>query len=1632
MTTPKIEKDEQGRWTLTGVQNRTVDPTMMDYRELRAAANLLPGDTGARARAVLQKNPLASGGILSGLVENGAMPDNKLAQTLIDIDQQTKAKRELDAFQERQKRENEKFKKTLRGKIWRFVKAGTRLAFLPGQTVLEGLNSAARDVANAGEQFLGDVQGAIKGELDWLTFDSKIPGKTREELGYGKAPSPLDPVTSGFDNDDEITAIQIAKDLFAGRQPNLGEGFFVNEEEGAGFRARQAAIKSRGLEVKLGNRTYVRPYSIVDPVTNLITGGNADTGYGTLITALGEVFVAWKADPLIRAGNKMREIRDLQRQMQTSSGQTAARKAVDLANAEAEYAALIKKREDLFAAYKLSPASTADEALKAFDDALQEEMALAGKLDTMADEGYDAGAIANYLSSSKGEAVIDWLADADEYSILMLGKEGTRKTGFTVAQAKALGAAKTRDEVLQALAPYIANGTVLANVLETGTRTGQLLSRLVAGAENIIPNVVKGNASRVLRQMPLVSNIASAYNKVYGAVAKPVDYVRRAYNTVVPGQTMVHYADTDLLVNTIRDYGRIARVSEPTLKNIIVKLINSEDLQTGSFTAVKDLMKEIVRVNSAKKYVDEAELKKVVKVFESAKQDMSKYWTERHAAGAKLEYYFSNGQVKTLTGPHLESELLNSMFYFPDVRELFDIISFTNKFKGMGKVREASDFIVGNIWKKIVLVRPAYIIRNIMEEQIRVFGTGHVSFFNSPVTALAMWLGRDESSVAWRRLLAKLDPFRNTVMDDVSFKLGSANDEFTAEVAAHGNIEPFLTFMQDNTISAIDRDVVRIKDVLGYNDVRYGHERFWEAIANEIRMLRNTAAARTAIINQGTPERAIEFLLRGEGRESWKKFANSKDKEVRDFLLTDEGLMQYLYTGVDKNGRSISLMARIEEVAGNGGPGSQGIKNLIANGEFNTALGSLRMPTVADSAENSIKNSREIAKNRKSLDDINQEFAKELQFYFDGQGSWDNILFKLPVKMTVRQWNSPADIIDSFFNIAVKFEKQTTMGPEWRQKYWDAIYELAPALDEAAVSSLAKVAEKSLSPLVNWTGRPIGREHKVWQAFKSTTGKGTITKEEAHAYASQVASKHVANLFYDASKRRLLYHQLRLILPFGQAWDDTIQAWGRIALDNPDQVYKIGKSLEWLTSPESGALYQLTDARDIYDPNQGFFFNDSQTGQRKLFIPFLGTGLNILSNFAPGGAVPGMGGPFALSATPQSFNFAFASGSVIPGVGPGLTFPVAILDKLGVNPINLLPFGMRDQVNKVLFPFGMPNTEEGAIESLLLSGNWRRIFGGLAGVEASYASSFAPVMSYLITSGDYSLDDPEDQAKLINDTTYFSRWFTIFRGFFGLVSAAPPQLEKLAKDDNGNTILATALYDDFKKFEVESGGNYNKAYGDFIDLYGPQALFSIIGASSGGPTNAFTYEMLQKDPSVLDVYPDVYGFFYPGGGWSQELYNWQRRTGARERMGADEILSRVTSIRYYAALDRMMTRAMQEGWDASRFDEAKANLKDSYVMRGLKQEGDFYKSARQMQQLRQATQDDRFKDSDAVDGLRRYLYFRDKALEAAGKKLTGTLASKGTIAQREWLAERALEIIQDHPEFYKMYYSFFRKELDVE
>ena len=930
----------------------------------------------------------------------------------------------------------------------------------------------------------------------------------------------------------------------------------------------------------------------------------------------------------------------------------------------------------------------------------------------------------------------------------------------------------------------------------------------------------------------------------------------------------------------------------------------------------------------------------------------------------------------------------------------------------------------------MVLVRPAYILRNIAEEQIRVLGTGHISFFNNPVTAMAMWLGNETSSNPMRRLLAAFDPYKDTVMGP-GMKLGSAVDEFGTEVLAHNAKESYIAFMASKSVTSFDRDVKSVMKFAGFMPVKYRHPRWFEGLANEIRILSNSISgrvvARTAL---GKEQAGVDYVLRGAGKKEWEEFANGQPKDVREWLLTDEGAMNYLFTGKNAKGQLTSVRARVDEAAGMDGEAAQAIKNLIAFGKIQSESFNIIVPKGLQSAENSIRNAEEIAKGKKALADANQEFASVLKNAFDGKGSWENLAMNVPVAKFAKKGKEEEGrinrFIESFFDKAISLEKSSTMGPEWRQKYWDTVLDIAGSLDAAAVAQLKVVAEKSLTPLKSWKGQPIGKQHQVWKAFEQTKEGGNVTAQMAHEYASTVASRHVAELFYDASKKRLLFHQFRLILPFGQAWQNTINAWGNIALNNPMQLYKINKGLQWLTKPESSAMYQLTDARDYYDPNQGFFYTDPLDGQRKFFVPFLATGMNFMTNLVFGRAA--VSGPYAAAATPQSFNFAFASGSIIPGVGPGLTIPLSALDKAGVQPLQLLTPTLRDMAYKFIFPFGSPDFETGFIEGLL-PGNWRRILAPVS-PEEGYAAAFAPTMNYLASGGGYDLDDMEDQAKLIKDADFFAKFFTLFRGIIGLVSPFPINPTGLTTLEDGNTLLTTALYNDFKQLEAASGGDRAKAYRDFFDLYGPNYAFAIIATSTGAPTNLYTYELVKENPEVVDIYPDVYGYAYPGGGYSTELYRWQRRMGNKERFSTEELMQRATMLRYNAAKDTLLARSVGENWESDQFDESSRNLTESFVGAGLKYDADPYRNKRIKEQLKRMALDESFDDSDAVQGLRDYLYLREQAVEASGNK-SDSLANKASLPQRQWLAERAKEIIARHPDFMNMYYAFFKRELEA-
>lgn len=1597
MSLPSIKKNADGTWTITGVEEKYKTQSQADYEELIKAAQLINTPAGDSARYLLQNNPGISGGVLAALSKNGAVPNNSLTQNLIEIDRLTKAQREKDAFEEARRIANEKFSRSWNGKIWNFIKGGTRNIGIVAETPFELLGAGLRKSAAA-------ISAVLQGDFSGEKTGFKTGDEARRELLY------------------QTKIGQVGKALKQNKDIDFGQGFFASEETGLGFAARQEKQKLYKVTVKLDNgRTYERPYSFADPIIELIPGIEPDTGTGSIISAIGDLAMFIRLDPGL-AYVKVKAARDAAAKSQRVS--KGMKEAAELASLDAKLTTLVNETQDALKAWEESAQGFGKlNKKKTFQDAFDSQLKVADEYDRLV---ANPDAIASFLSGKNGAPMINALADMDFDQIWSIGKSKGRQGGFNVDQARDLAEATTREEVLGVLARYINGGEVAADLLETGTKVGNALrgivnSRIIPGKAVAIANAVKGTGARWVAKTPQVEKVLNRFSDLN--------------DKIVETGRLVHASDKDALVSAIYNYGAATKLDKAVIDDLVKTVVYADSASTVGYTATGKLFDAIFKTNAARLGVDVKELKEATRLFEGGRSEMASYWAERHAAGAKLDYVFANGKKITLTGPHLDSEYLNSMVYLPPVQDILDVVGISKRFgKQLKGVREAGEFLTNNVWKRMVLIRPAYIVRNIAEEQIRVLGTGHVSFFNNPLTAMAMWLGRTESSSAWRRVLGTFDTYRNTIAGP-GFKMGKAIDELSAEVLAHDAADSYIGFMAGHGVTGMDYgDVTTTLRLNGYSAVDYGHSRWWEGLASEVRILSNSQISRrVASTMKGREQETVNYFLRGEGKADYLEFAKMRNVEVRDWLLTEEGAMAFLFNGKDDAGRLVSVAARIEEAAGKGGEAAYLIKNMIAYGKTQIGDNLLIVPRGVQAAENSIKNAAAVAKGKKQLADTNKEFAQVLETAFKDKGDWSGIRMNVPVsefrRTTQGLKGSVNRLTNWFFDVAVKLEKTTTMGPEWRQKYWDAINDVAGALDADAIAKLRVTAKDSLTPLQSWKGEAIGSKHPVWRALENTGEGGNLTVDMAHKYASHVATKHVQDLFYNASRKRLLFHQLRLVAPFGQAWENTIEAWGRIALNNPMQVYKVSKGLQWLTRPESSALYQLTDAKDFYDPNQGFFYTDPLDGQRKLFVPFVANGINFMSTFLPGGTPLSTSGPTAFSATPQSLNFAFATGSIIPGVGPGITLPLSYLDSSGVNIFSVVPKPLREFLFNLVFPFGEADLRQGAIEGVLPN-NWRRMLAPFQGIiDAGYAGSYGPVLNYLASGGTYNLDDPADQAKLLTDTDRFAKWFTFWRGFVGLSSAFPLQANAITTLDDSNTVLNATLFADFKELEIAAGGDRNKAYKDFMDLYGADKIFSIISVSTGGPTNLYTYEMIKDDPEVVDLYPDTYGYVYPGGGYSTGLYRWLRKQGTKKSLPKEDLLNRALQIRYFAAKDTLLARSTAEGWSSDQFDEASRNLRKYFAGANIELKFDFYRDKRIKEQLNKIALDDRFNDSDAVQGLRDYLYLREQALEAAGSD-TDNLATKGAYAQRAWLAGEAKKIIERNPEFQNMFYAFFKRELE--
>lgn len=1652
---PNVKVDANGFPIVAGVKERTMTQDQADYTDIKKSLEQATGIDGYNARKAFADNPGASPGLITSLVGSGASADNGIIKILAQIDAQTKAKRAEDARVASAKISTDRFNNTLTGKAWRLLKDTSRKAAVLGNTIVEGLSAGVRSLPQAIQGTKVGLQGVAESAASWGTPQVQAPSK---DLQNKIDMLPKDPAG---DLRNQFIIGQISKDW---SNINLGDGFFPSEEIGAGFAARQAQMKYYKQAFVVDGKTYYRPYSFMDPISTVLTVGHPESSAARVINALGEIGVSVYLDPTLAYAKLKNAQRAAQLLADTSKGIKAAKAAEQVSVISAQLEEAHRNIEASFNAMKIAKAEGAmglEAESKVYRDAWT-------KFNQTTDEfnniniNYDD--IATFLSGAGGKHIIDALVNSTDFMQIQKLAKGK----FTVDEAIALAKATTREEVLAAIAPYIANGTIEARALETGTRVSRALrtasssldnsavGRAVADAFGTViskgdiiagTQFIKGAVARAATRSDFsqkIVNIAHALDSSRPSQALKNLGRKRAAFLPERGGVFIHSENKDKLIEAVNNVGRYMNLPKATLDKLITDIAYSKTTTESGFQATAKLFDAIFEHNAGKFTGEQLnEFRKVTRVFEANRNEMSKYWAQQHATGADINFGMVNGEKITLHSSHLDSELLHSFVYIPDAKEIADFLKQAKRFGTARLNASEAASSLNNLWKKSVMVRPAYIARNIIEEQIRVFGVGHISFLNRPGAAIAMWLGRD-GGPKWKSFLNRYDEIKNDV-HNTSFKMSSSAEEFAAEQLAGDLINPYVSFMSDSSVgSSGDAVINKLVRSLGYTSETFGHPLWWQGYASQMRILHNSDFVRRVIATKpGEELETVRYFLNGEGRKTLDKFINLKDDAFKEFAKTEDGLMKYLFTGTNELGQHTSVLARVEEMAGRGSMAPV-IKQLILKGTVKVGDTTVIIPNGKTIAEHNLKLSENVTKGIKKSKikkDINKEFSKVLEDTFAHGGDWTDVQMTLPTRTSEISKGISGKLGDignkliakPFFDKAVEFEKTTTMGPEWRQTYWDKIAEISHALDIDAVTALEKQIPQSLGTLRDAVTRKIiGTNHKAWKNLEKADGSGPLTLDDAHQFATNAANKKVEQLFYNAQKRNLLFHQLRLIVPFAQAWEDTMKAWGKIALNNPEQVYKTTKVLDWLSSSGSSALYEMTDAQSYYDPNQGIFFKDPVTGERKFFVPFASTALNVLQGLVPGASDMRLTGPYQFSAQPQSFNFALGGGSIVPGMGFGVTWSLSALSAMNKNPLKILPPQWEEEMYKVFFPYGTPDVKNaGLFEGPLFTANWARISGAIFGIESSYASAFAPSMGYLASSGDYDLNSKDDQIRLARDGDNMARYFTMWRGITGALTPIPFAMrpEALARNKDGYTVLATSVWADFKNLEVAAGGNKAKAYADFLDLYGPEQVFAITKVTTGyEPTNLPTYSLIKKNPDVLVKYKDVYGYFYPNGELSKVLYEFQQQRGTMGKLSSQQLMEKATNIRYAAAKDRLEARAIGEGWSSSQHASALKSLTDSYNARGLVvKPKDTQWRDRVISQLQDAVNDKTLADSDALAGVRAYLIQRDKAIVAAGTK---TLKSKASEPQRQWLAGEAKTLIEKYPEFQKIFYGIFKRELE--
>jgi len=1136
----------------------------------------------------------------------------------------------------------------------------------------------------------------------------------------------------------------------------------------------------------------------------------------------------------------------------------------------------------------------------------------------------------------------------------------------------------------------------------------------------------------------------------------------------MPTGRPVHLQDTEKLVEETRRWlVSSGRWSDEEISGVLDELILSDNqnyllrrnIVLDALTATATKIKGEFQLSNKM----ETTLDRAVTAYRSELSGMREYASQTAGDTFRKEMIV-NGETIPLDGSALSISQLSHEIILPDVYALREITGLFGKLSRYvdSKLGDGTDVaerasyasarfarsVSDGFLRQILLVgRGAYITRNIMEMQIRSFLAGGQNVFSNPIAAISMIVSNKSVSSKLSKLAEKSDPYKVDV-NGRRFLDQDVNDYISQDI--------FDTYAQGMGSRAFSSDGRAIRGAIrsgeftllpfnGTNVPEYA-----DALAYQLMSHRSDPLKR-AIMEQKLPGKYQDLVATGKMSfedafiqavrdGEWKDTVDILTKsvpEIKRALATNEGMKMFFFNW-DNSYKNQMLTQSL---------GNINLQKFIHSGVITepkvTKVKNKETGLLEEVVEETVvfKMGPDVRKNLKELkavirrqldDETSPEHTNALQL---------SIPAMTKVDIDPGKYKQFAD---GFFRLAARVETRAVYGPEYRVAYWKAVAELAPIMSRDAAQKILKDAADIKKTRVavdqadgtvvleSWTKRnPAFAD--IEKAARS--GDGVLTAKQIDDYARDKASKNLANLFYDATQKKNIAYAMQLVVPFANAWANTIYKWGELA-SSPARfgarVLPATRLFATLQSDESSVLYDITGTE--HDPNQGFI-HENLYGEKVFTIPlsgYLRTAFGLVGD--------PQGGDITMPV--NSLNLV-AAGASIPGTEIGLTPGIGTQWNLAYS---FLPSSWKESVPPIVANMIAPYGDKTGNVLAPLPSWLQKVISGGANTDDAMKKFLKPIMAYEVTANPkyralydgtpLSIEERSAlQEELSSTAMEQSRWQYFMQGLLQNLLPGTPVFEYYAKNESNDTFFQWQMAQAFNQLVDVHDGNYELAYAEYGTVFGRQALMASMSASDGAIfADDRAWQFATSNPEAFKAYNEVIPFFFAGSEFSTEYKRAMERRGFGKKLSANELIAESDRLTISAVKGQLAIEAARNGYGTDWIDE-QMKLYKMDVLQGYEPELTIStnKLSQRILQIESALQRPEFAGTPAGEAAVKYSKVRAAALQNAQMRYpdrkVASLEGEDNADLRYQLETLGQQLSQNNPDFANLYKRVYLKEL---